>query len=366
MSQEPNAGAMPAAGGATPPQTDPAAAGDPAATTPPTPPATGDEGLGDAGQRAIRAERDRAKAAERERDELKQRLEALEGASKSDHEKAIDAAKKTAAAEAKTGYDARIRRSEVKAALAAQGINPAELDLAAMAGEFNRLKVTDDGDVEGLPETVKAFKASHPSLFTDPRQLHPRGLGQRAVGQPQQGARVRRRRRGQPRLRGPDHGGGDTVRINSIGRVTIGDYTKNTDISAAETLTDAQATLTIDKQKYFNFQIDDIDRAQQNPKVMAGAMAEAAYGLRDASTSSIAALYTDAASANLIGSTGTPKTDLATASVPYNYLVDLGVLLDNANVPSTAASRSSRPGSRATCSRTPGSSATAPRPTSTS
>jgi hypothetical protein len=127
--------------------------------------------------------------------------------------------------------------------------------------------------------------------------------------------------------------GGDTVRINSIGRVTIGDYTKNTDISAPETLTDAQATLTIDKQKYFNFQIDDIDRAQQNPKVMARAMSEAAYGLRDAVDQSIAALYTDAASANLIGSTGSPKTDLATASVPYNYLVDLGVLLDNANVP---------------------------------
>lgn len=127
---------------------------------------------------------------------------------------------------------------------------------------------------------------------------------------------------------------GDTVRINSIGRVTIGDYTKNTDMSAAETLTDAQATLVIDKQKYFNFQIDDIDRAQQNPKVMAAAMAEAAYGLRDAVDQTIAALYSDAASANLIGSTGSPKTDLATASVPYNYLVDLGVLLDNANVPS--------------------------------
>ena len=30
------------------------------------------------------------------------------------------------------------------------------------------------------------------------------------------------------------------VKINSIGRVTIGSYTKNTDISVTETLTDSQ------------------------------------------------------------------------------------------------------------------------------
>lgn len=125
---------------------------------------------------------------------------------------------------------------------------------------------------------------------------------------------------------------GDTVRINSIGRVTIGDYTKNTDIAAAETLTDAQAALTIDQQKFFNFQIDDIDRAQQSPKVMAGAMVEAAYGLRDVSDLFIASKYTDAASGNLIGSTGSPKTDVSTVGA-YVYLVNLKTLLDNANVP---------------------------------
>ena len=45
---------------------------------------------------------------------------------------------------------------------------------------------------------------------------------------------------------------GDTVKINSIGRVTIGTYTKNTDISSAETLTDAQTTLSINVARYFN------------------------------------------------------------------------------------------------------------------
>ena len=52
---------------------------------------------------------------------------------------------------------------------------------------------------------------------------------------------------------------GDTVRINNIGQVTVGNYTKNTDMAAAQTLDSAQSVLTIDQSKYFNFQIDDVD-----------------------------------------------------------------------------------------------------------
>src|ERR1044071_3169188 len=73
-------------------------------------------------------------------------------------------------------------------------------------------------------------------------------------------------------------GGGDTVKINSIGRVTIGSYTKNTNIGDPETLTDAQRSLLIDQQKYFNFQVDDVDKAQAKPSVMDEAMKEAGYG----------------------------------------------------------------------------------------
>lgn len=128
---------------------------------------------------------------------------------------------------------------------------------------------------------------------------------------------------------------GDSVKINSIGDPTIGDYTKNTDIAAVETLTDAQSTLVVDQQKYFNFQVDDIDAAQQKPKVMAEAMSRAGFGLRSAVDTYIASLYTDAAGA--IGSTASPQTvtEPATASnlTAYEYLVDLGVILDEADVP---------------------------------
>ena len=43
---------------------------------------------------------------------------------------------------------------------------------------------------------------------------------------------------------------GDTVKINSIGDVTIYNYTKDTDLNSPQALTDAQAMLTISQAKY--------------------------------------------------------------------------------------------------------------------
>jgi N4-gp56 family major capsid protein len=131
-------------------------------------------------------------------------------------------------------------------------------------------------------------------------------------------------------------GAGDTVKINGIGAVTVKTYTKNTDIADPETLTDAQTTLLINQQDYFNFQVDDIDKAQQNPKVMGAAMEEASYALRDGVDQYIASLYTDAAAANLVGSTATPKVPNNTAgdaSNVYNLLVDCAVALTDSKVP---------------------------------
>jgi len=143
---------------------------------------------------------------------------------------------------------------------------------------------------------------------------------------------------GQPGVVNRDYEGdiaafGDTVRINSIGRITVKNYTKNSDMDTPEDLTDAQRLLLIDQQKYFNFQVDDIDKAQTKPKVMGEAMGEASYSLADQVDQYLASLYTDADVANRIASEATPKTDLGTAGKAYEYLVDLGVVLDEANVP---------------------------------
>lgn len=130
---------------------------------------------------------------------------------------------------------------------------------------------------------------------------------------------------------GEIRGAGDRVKINSIGRVTIFDYTKNTDMPAPEVLTDAQRELIINQSKGFNFLIDDIDKAQTKPKVMQEATREAAYALSDQADRYVAGLYVDAG--ENIGSTVAPET-LATPADAYNLLVELAILLDENDVAS--------------------------------
>lgn len=101
---------------------------------------------------------------------------------------------------------------------------------------------------------------------------------------------------------------GNTVKIASIGDVTIGDYTKDTDIADPEILTDDEQTLLIDQQKYFNFYVDSIDRAQQNVDVLDEAMRHSAWALREVADEFLAdAMQTAVPSDNKIGSTTTPE-----------------------------------------------------------
>lgn len=124
---------------------------------------------------------------------------------------------------------------------------------------------------------------------------------------------------------------GDTVHINTIGAVTIGTYTQNTDFSSGpETLATTDQTLTIDQAKYFNFQVDDIDKAQAAGDIMDKAMTRAAYGLADASDKYIAGILAGAADAsNLVSSSAVALT----SSNVYENVVKMRTILDKANVP---------------------------------
>jgi len=125
---------------------------------------------------------------------------------------------------------------------------------------------------------------------------------------------------------------GNTVKIASIGDVTIGDYTTNTDIADPEILTDAEQSLAIDQAKYFDFYVDSVDRAQQNVNVLDEAMQRSAWSLREVADEFLADLMQAAVlTGNKIGSTTTPK--VPTKDDAYEYLVDLGTLLDEADVP---------------------------------
>ena len=124
---------------------------------------------------------------------------------------------------------------------------------------------------------------------------------------------------------------GDTVHINTIGAVTIGTYTQNTDFtSGPETLATTDQTLTIDQAKYFNFQVDDIDAAQAAGDIMDKAMTRAAYGLADASDKYIAGILAGAADTSNTVSTSAVAL---TSSNVYENVVKMRTILDKANVP---------------------------------
>ncbi len=125
---------------------------------------------------------------------------------------------------------------------------------------------------------------------------------------------------------------GNTVKIASIGDVTVADYVKNTDIDDPETLSDEEQSLLIDNAKYFNFYVDSVDRAQANANIMDEAMRRSAWSLRAAADTFLAAAMESAVpSGNKIGTVGDPV--VPTKDDAYEYLVDLGVLLDEGNVP---------------------------------
>ena len=130
---------------------------------------------------------------------------------------------------------------------------------------------------------------------------------------------------------------GDTVHINSIGAVNVKDYTKNTNIADPEVLTTSDQTLVIDQAKYFNFQVDDVDRVQAAGNLIDTAMGRAAYSLADISDAFLLkTIANGAASGNKIGA----KAELValTASNVYENIVKLRTKLDKANVPTQGRS----------------------------
>ena len=120
---------------------------------------------------------------------------------------------------------------------------------------------------------------------------------------------------------------GDTVHINQIGDIDINDYTGE-DLAAPEELDSTMMELRIDQAKYFNFQVKDIDNAQSNPKVVDAAMQRASYNINDVIDNYLAGLLLAGVKSE---STITAKT--LTSANAYDYLVDLGVLLNEHNVP---------------------------------
>lgn len=124
---------------------------------------------------------------------------------------------------------------------------------------------------------------------------------------------------------------GDVVRINSIGDITVSNFTKDTDLNPPQALSDAQTMLVISQAKYYNFEIDDVDAAQQHPKVMTEAMSWSAYRIADQIDQFVLGFYTDAPAGSSVGTSASPvvpvaptQTNVGTGMTVYDYLVQLG------------------------------------------
>jgi hypothetical protein len=111
---------------------------------------------------------------------------------------------------------------------------------------------------------------------------------------------------------------GNQVKILGVGRPTIGNYT-GASIGTPETVEDSSVFLPIDKAKYFNFMVDDVDKAQSKPGLMEALMEEATLAMALQIDSDIAEV------AALNGGTTSNSTQINTAATAKTA-IDTGIL----------------------------------------
>ena len=131
---------------------------------------------------------------------------------------------------------------------------------------------------------------------------------------------------------------GDTVNIVKEPQITVSDYTRGL-ATASTALTDQELVLTVDQAKYFQFQLDDIEKRFSHVNFQSVASDNAAYKLKDALDSNVFTyLGADAqvsTTANRLGTTGTPiDIGFGTGEIdPLNSMSTSAKLLDIQNAP---------------------------------
>ena len=136
---------------------------------------------------------------------------------------------------------------------------------------------------------------------------------------------------------------GDTVIIRTIPNMTIRTYKKG-QVLQTERPESPSLSLLIDKGQYFGIVIDDVDRYQSDIPLMDKWAEDASEQMKIVvDTEVLGAVYADVAAANKgatagrksasfnLGATGSPVT-LTKANI-VDYLVDMGTVLDEQNIP---------------------------------
>jgi len=138
---------------------------------------------------------------------------------------------------------------------------------------------------------------------------------------------------------------GDKVKIRTVPDITIRDYIKGQALTSERPESDP-LELLIDKGKYFNFVIDDVDAYQADIKLMDKWSTDASEQMKIKIDTEVLAAVGAQVSAENKGATAGRKSaafDLGASAAPVqitktnvlDYLVDCGTVLDEQNIPET-------------------------------
>jgi N4-gp56 family major capsid protein len=138
-------------------------------------------------------------------------------------------------------------------------------------------------------------------------------------------------------------GQGDKVHIRTIPTINISNYTKGMNLTS-QVPTSTPLELNIDKGKYFQVVLDDVDEVQADVKLMDIFTNDASQQMKIAIDGDVlGSVYADAAAANKgatagaisgdinLGATGAPRA-ITKANV-LDLILDMGQCLDEQNVP---------------------------------
>jgi len=140
-------------------------------------------------------------------------------------------------------------------------------------------------------------------------------------------------------------GHGDKVNIRSIPTITINNYQKGMNLTN-QVPTSTPLELLIDKGKYFAVVLDDVDKVQADVQLMDMFTDDASQQMKIAIDGDVlGGVFADAATANKganagalsgginLGATGAPRQ--ITSSTVLDMILDMGLCLDEQNVPET-------------------------------
>jgi hypothetical protein len=128
--------------------------------------------------------------------------------------------------------------------------------------------------------------------------------------------------------------GGDTVRRMKTGAVTTAAYTDGTDMTVSD-VTSTDDTLVLDQQRSFLIHLErtELKKSKAPEKIVKAYGDQGIYELgQDIESHILTTMASEVSSGNILGTTGAPIT--LTKDNVEDYMLELGLLLDEDNIPS--------------------------------